>query len=281
MVRKNTGGRWLLPFVAAGLLAGCQSDGSGGHPVAPPSEARLSTYGHADAETLFRGIMFGDGQTASELPVIWDNYRTELLVNTGAGLSQEYLLDVENRLVNNVKAIDPNFLPRFKTAMNSGDHVWIRGMLDTAATIIVEAMHYTVEGDSVAYYEANPALVDSRLQPYLDPNGNLSLGDTAVTTAEASDELTRHVQTIYEGGGTDDCTPEPYQIQCETGAGIMIALGAVVYIVAAVHVLSVYNVAIAVVWGRWVALEPKKPWGVDSDLLKDQLIDSIATMLVT
>jgi hypothetical protein len=267
--------RWLLPLVAAGLVAGCQDDAVS--PVAPPTHARFSV-GAADSETLFRGIIFGQNYVSDAIPEIRDNLKVELLANSQFTATQ--MLDFQERLLTNVKMIDPDFLSRFKLAMNSGDHVRIGAVLDTAGAIVNNAMQYTVEGDSLAYYDANPSVVDSKMQPYLDPNGYFSLGDTLVTPSNASSELSNSNSSYYGdgGGGCED----PTQIICDSPSGLIYAYraGVIVYYVGGVHVALVYNAYAFITAGRYVALwTPRHPFSQSTSLLRDEIINSIATNL--
>jgi hypothetical protein len=138
-------------------------------------------------------------------------------------------------------------------------------------------VHNLPEGEQIRYYEARPAVVDSRLQPLKDASGNVSLGDTLVTSAEGSGELTRSMESGFnkQVGGCED----PTQRYCDEG-GVVYRLAHAVYWVLAVHTGVVYNVAVAMVWGKYVAVwTPKKSWTADTGLLRDQIVNSIATQL--
>lgn len=267
----------MLSLLLTLLLVGCQ-DHAGGL-VDPPSGARFSTAGSADAETLFRGIIFGQNYVADAIPEIRDNLKVDVLANSQFPKAQ--MLDFQERLLTNVKMIDPAFLNRFKLAMNSGDQVRIGAALDTAGVIVNDALHYTVEGDSLDYFNDNPSVVGSRMQPYLDPNGYFSLGDTLVTPSDASTELSNSNDTYYGGGG-GGCE-DPTQIICDSVSGAMYGFraGVIVYYVGGVHVALVYNAYVMITAGRYVALwTPRHPFSQSTSLLREQIINSIATNLV-
>lgn len=271
--------RWMLPLLLTWLLVGCQ-DHAGGL-LAPPSGARFSSVGSADAETLFRGIVFGQNYVADAVPEIRDNLKVDLLAN--AQFPKAQMLDFQERLLTNVKMIDPDFLNRFKRAMNSGDQVRIGALLDTAGVLVNDAVHYTVEGDSLAYYDQNPSVVSDRMQPYLDPNGYFSLGDTLVTPAGASTQLSDNNNTYYHDGG-GECE-DPTQIICDSVSTSGYSpygfrVGVIVYYVGGVHVALVYNAYFVITAGRYVALwTPKHPFSQSTSLLREQIINSIATNL--
>lgn len=270
-IRERTARYVAAPLFSLLLFAGCRDQAVG--PVAPaaaPEAPRLATAGSADAETLFRGIVLGSGPIADSIPEIRDNFRVDLLATNSLSLAQ--LNDLHNRIVAEVKAIDPNFLDGFKAAMNSGDPVQIDAKLDEAFAIGNDAVHWLTEGDTIRKLEADPAEVDARLQPYLDANGYLSLGDTLVTPPGASDELTSSTTSDYTIGGCSD----PTQIICEEP----MAIPPVWVWYFGVHVAVVYNVYLAVTWGVWLAIDYPRLWSIDSDLMRDQIVNSIAQRLV-
>jgi SdpC family antimicrobial peptide len=262
--------RWLLPLVVAALAAGCDEA-----PIAP-GDARLSTAAYADAETMFKGLVFGNGYVADAIPEIRDNFKVEVL--EAQGLNKAELLDVQSRILYQIKLKDPGFLNRFKSAMNSGDHYRIGSMLDTAGVVVNDAVNHTAEGDEIAMYEADYNLLQNKLQPHLDANGYLSLGDTAVTVSETSAELSTTTGSEYSkpsGPVTPFCHMEP----CDNPQGIfrIYKHGLAVYYVAAVHVAVIYNAAVAITGGVKVAVFARRMhWTANTSVLRDQMINSIA-----
>jgi SdpC family antimicrobial peptide len=265
-IRERLVRRVAVPLFSLAMFVGCADQTVG--PAAPPMAPRLTTAGSADAETLFRGIVLGAGPTADEIPEIRDNFKVDLLATNSMSLS--YLQNLHNQIVTEVNAIDPNFLAGFKTAMNSGDPAQIDAKLDEAFAIGNDAIHRLMEGDTIRALEADPAQVDQRLQPYLDANGNLSLGDTLVTTTGASNELTSSTTSDYTVGGCSD----PTQVICDEPMAIPVYVWYY-----GVHVALVYNVYIAVTWGIFLAIDVPRLWNLDSDLMRDQIVNSIAQRL--
>jgi len=285
----------LLCVVAA---AGCADTVTGAR-SAVPAGPRMSA-GSYDGETLFRGVMLGQGPVADSIPEIAANFKASNLVN--ASMSSTTLASVQNRLVTQVKTLDPYFMGTFKWAMNSGDPYLIETYVDSAAVLLNEAVNWLAEGDTMRVYEDDPYLVDVRMQSLEDAYGNVNLGDTLVTSSSASGELTSRTYEIKPtrtvGGcadptqracmdepmstGDDEVVPigDPNEVDQTQGAFRIYKVGLAVYWVAGVHVAVVYNAYVAIAWGRYVAIGPRRNWTVaQTSLLRDQIINSIATRL--
>lgn len=258
--------------------------------------------GSYDGETLFRGVMLGQGPVADSIPEIAANFKASNLVT--ASMSATTLSSVQNRLVTQVNTLDPNFMGTFKSAMNSGDPYLIETYVDSAAVLLNEAVNWLAEGDTMRVYEDDPYLVDVRLQPIEDAYGNVNLGDTLVNSSSASGELTSRTYEFKPsrtvGGCTNPleryCTDEdpmgagdggevvpigdPNDVDQTQGALRIYKVGLAVYWVAGVHVAVVYNAYVAIVWGKYVAIGTRRNWtAAQTSLLRDQIISSIATRL--
>lgn len=266
-----------LSLLIAGLSQGSCADTRASMGPTIPEHPKLTAAGYADAETLFRGVMFGQGPIADSIPEIRDNLKVDLLATSGMPATQ--IVDLQNRLLARIKLNDSGFLARFKSAMNSGDQVEISMMLEEAGSQITQALRAVAEGDSLRYYDAHPSIVSARMQPRMDATGHFSLGDTAVTASDASTEIHNQISTSSGGGTSCGANGELCQSMYVLYA---YRAGAIVYYVAAVHAAVVYNVVVAIAWGKYVAVTTlRDTWTADTSLLKDQIINSIAVRLAT
>lgn len=88
-----------------------------------------------DGETIFRGIFFGKGPVAELFPELW-SHSPRLEPDEAAKLAE-----LENRIVERMKSLDPSFFDRFRKAMTSGNHLRIDDGLKEAARLFVKAVH--------------------------------------------------------------------------------------------------------------------------------------------
>lgn len=258
-------------LVALALLTGCDSESTGSRLLAPEGGPLLSSAGEADAETLFRGIAFGDSHIADSIPEIRDNYKLTSLGLSATSVSE--VRNLHNQILNELNVIDPTFLDRFKTAMNSGDQVAIEAMLDTTGLRVNDAVHRTSLGDTITRYADDAVQLQQQMDPYLNADGYMELPDTAISRQDATDGYNSSVESGGGGGGggcIDGVCPE----------GVLMGPAFAVYIVIFVHAGVGYNVALAMTVWRWVAVwTPKKSFTADTNLLRDQTVNSIAQRL--
>ncbi|MGI6187052.1 MULTISPECIES: sporulation delaying protein family toxin [Bacillales] len=82
-----------------------------------------------DGETLFRGIIFGQGPVAHLFPEIWTK---DLL----SKVNQKETKQVIDHLVARMKAKSPSYFAEFERAVYSGDHLKINKAIDKGGQIL-------------------------------------------------------------------------------------------------------------------------------------------------
>lgn len=286
-------GRRSAVVLAAVLAFSLGCDAAERMPSAP-LQPRLNTSGGAySADELFMGIMLGQGPVAGAIDVIRDDYKVE---NIAVGeMSVAYLTDFGNRLLAQVKVVEPSFLAGFKQAMESDDPYVISDKLDHASRVINEAVKALPEGAELAYHAENPLQTEATIAQDADASGYVSLSDTAVTPVEATDGIEeRHYYSYTSKCLQTDPNCEPAEpLSSRPGRstnraghfpgsdepstqGAWVAAVAGVYVAVAVHVAVVYNVALAMVWGVQIAIK-RGPYGLPGGgrRIKERLIDAI------
>jgi SdpC family antimicrobial peptide len=306
----------LLFALAFTVTVGCHADSA----TALNAGVRKSISSGSTPEQVFRAIMLGEGSLADQIPEIASDYKIETMVTPYLSIS--YLQGLHNRIVSRVNTIDGSFMPRFKNAMESGDPNTVSQFLDDAAAIIMEALKNMPEGQSLRYYAENPSETDSELDGSFDGNGLMDIGgDTAVTLNQTHTQLTSTSQVGYVSGGgglggdgsgcftgvcqTSDPQPKPLPPDEKGKSGSHgkvnkvvsvdpnslqpryivygVSVAAVAYIAAAVHVIVVYNAAVVIFQGVYVAFDVPKwfPGGSwrKPTLKKEQLVNSITELL--
>jgi SdpC family antimicrobial peptide len=113
-------------LVAAALTAAFAAcaDGRGGAIVEPS----VRTAKVVDGETLFRGLVFGEGAVAQAVPELWSGRSMENPAWTPA--QHEEFEAAKSSIVVGMRRADPAFFGRFGAALQSGDPVRIERALD-------------------------------------------------------------------------------------------------------------------------------------------------------
>ncbi|WP_338553836.1 sporulation delaying protein family toxin [Paenibacillus sp. KS-LC4] len=96
--------------------------------ASPGSTAKTKFNG----ETIFRGLVFGQGEAAKLLPDIWTK---DLLskVNTPEAAT------VANNVVASIKKLDPTYFNTLEKAAYSGNHIQVRAALNRGGELIEKA----------------------------------------------------------------------------------------------------------------------------------------------
>lgn len=97
-----------------------------------PDVAARAKYSGRD---LYRGIMLARGPVAAQIPEIRDRF----LVKNADPQVARLVTDFHARLMDTIEEQDPGFMPRFATAMQSGDHFAIDAMLTTGGEAALRA----------------------------------------------------------------------------------------------------------------------------------------------
>jgi SdpC family antimicrobial peptide len=110
--------------------------------VAPPAAAsdakRAASY---DGETLFRGLFFGAGDTATLFPEIWRDpgyAKTVAQLRAESGVA-DYERSTHDSLVEQMRAADASVFSRFKAGVTSGDPLAVDASLKDAGEALIEA----------------------------------------------------------------------------------------------------------------------------------------------
>jgi SdpC family antimicrobial peptide len=103
-------------------------------------EPRTPLDSTLDGETIFRGLVFGEGPVAEIFPEVWGRVAAEPPSWTPE--QREAARVIKRELITDIKRADPSFFERFHASMRSGQHVRIARAMDESAalfTAVVEA----------------------------------------------------------------------------------------------------------------------------------------------
>jgi SdpC family antimicrobial peptide len=87
-----------------------------------------------DGESLFRGLVLGEGPVAQAFPEIWAGREVESPSWTPA--ERLRVAEAKSALVGAMRRSDPAFFDRFGKALNSGDPVQIDGAMEDARAVL-------------------------------------------------------------------------------------------------------------------------------------------------
>jgi SdpC family antimicrobial peptide len=88
-----------------------------------------------DGETVFRGVLLGDGPVAKMFPEIWSSPQlAPYLERAEQQTSAKELAAAKQKIVDLVRTQDPTFFNRFGTEMQSGDHIRIQQAITEAGS---------------------------------------------------------------------------------------------------------------------------------------------------
>ncbi|MGP3610970.1 sporulation delaying protein family toxin [Anoxybacteroides rupiense] len=82
-----------------------------------------------DGETIFRGLVFGQGEVAKYFPEIWSN---DLLKEA----NKKEVKQIANILISGIKKSDPNYFNELKEAVYSGEHLKIQASLNKGGELL-------------------------------------------------------------------------------------------------------------------------------------------------
>lgn len=105
-----------------------------------------TAHPYLEGEAVFRGLVFGEGRIADELPEIWAN------VDRNADPDKQALADQGKvKLIEALRAADATFFKRFGDAIQSGNHLRIDRALQESAALVKE----------VTSWQSAPKVADS------------------------------------------------------------------------------------------------------------------------
>jgi SdpC family antimicrobial peptide len=132
-VRFRALSRTLAAAAAVAVLAAC-SEGARQSPTAP----RVHAARQWDGESLFRGLVLGDGDVAQAFPEIWAGRQVESPTWTPA--ERLRVRQARTALVASMRRSDPQFFDRFGQALNSGDPVRIDAAMEDARAVLTRVV---------------------------------------------------------------------------------------------------------------------------------------------
>ena len=106
-------------------MTACQSDS----PLAPTRHVVPK-----DGETLFRGLVFGEGEVAKAFPEIWGGKKIDDPRWTAE--AREAVVQAKAALISDMRTADPGFFDRYGAALQSGDRLRIERMLDESGKLL-------------------------------------------------------------------------------------------------------------------------------------------------
>ena len=254
--------RMFVLLIAAGApaLSSCSD--------APTISARSPLDGERanfSGETLYRGLLLGQGPVAERIPEIRDNFRLDLLVSDPA--QHAAIVTFTDRIVHNLSVAQPDFFERFRTELTSGDHVRIQAALKEAAELTSHVMATMPEVRALRAVADDPEKME-QIQAHLakiapDENWDASEFRAAMASIGASDEATLNV--------VDSSEPEP-----DICGPTVCAVGLAIYLGVVVGTVAVYHVGALYIAARWVYVGANL---ADGGVMAEEMVHSIATLL--
>lgn len=141
--------------------------------VLPDGYARGLRWPKYDGETLFRGLILGDGPAAKEFPEIWENAdvkRFMAAVERENKANPKRADDARAEVMSRLRQRDATFFTNFGIEMQSGDHLRIQTTLHNTATILQELAQPADDANAAR---------SSAMQTEDDPPGGDPGGDCA------------------------------------------------------------------------------------------------------
>lgn len=157
----------VFAFIATfALLTGCSVDGTPAETASGPSVERPGEVVTSGAEyapdELFLGLVLGQGAVAEEIGVIHEHF---LIDNYVPEKSLETLKRFNLKIVQQIEEMEPEYLPGFKEAVQSGDRPAIQRALSDASLLAVEATTQLKEVKEFrAQLEKDPGLIEEILE---------------------------------------------------------------------------------------------------------------------
>jgi hypothetical protein len=198
-------------------------------------------------EELFRGIFFMQGEVAKSIPMYED-----MLVSLGKDkTSEEDINKFSNEIIGYMKVLDPNFFVEFQRGIESKNPYQIRETLNIGIVFLVKTMR-NIPQYRILIEESIALAGKIDYKSFIDANGKLD-----------RNKLNKELQNAIAERGNSSFEKHIKQTKCSAIAAC--ALG--VYLVAAVSVALVVNVA--VVMGVWAVVAVFNPRTLEEGGAKD------------
>ncbi|MCM3269765.1 sporulation delaying protein family toxin [Paenibacillus elgii] len=141
-----------------------------------------------DGETIFRGIIFGQGEVAKHLPDIWTN---DLLSKA----NDPQAVAAANSVVLNIKQNNPAYFNELEKSVYSGDHLKIRAALKEGGHLSLQSSQSKGLGSGLGAVIVAPKVTLLVYERYAVVH---DIHVTAATSQENSLEQDRLVESIVK-----------------------------------------------------------------------------------
>lgn len=218
-----------------------------------------------DGQTLFRGIVLGQGEVAQLIPEIRDHYMVENFATSDEQLRE--IFDFQDRLLAAIAVSDPAYFEGFKTVMESGDHLRIQRKLDESALVVWKAIMTLPEGRALLVHPEG-------LAAHLDLEATAEIAalmDIDVSTLDAAEVEEALAWLASQAGGPADKAEEVLQ-------PTFLAIACAIFFAVAVHNVAAVTATVAAAVAVTVKLALPDRVAAEG-LLEEQLINSIALTL--
>lgn len=151
--------RWIaLPALLSVMVFFVGCDQQSTSPADTETTAETQTY---TGKQIFKGVLFGQGEVASELPELWgQKVDGSALEKSHPELADEYTTyeglanspratKASSQIVGWIEENRPEFFAEFGAAMQSGDQVKVRDALRDARTVIKDGAEALTDGNVV------------------------------------------------------------------------------------------------------------------------------------
>lgn len=218
-----------------------------------------------DGVTLYRGIFFGYGPVADKIPEVRDHLKLEYFLTDPVMMNG--FITLYNRVMGEIRRIDPNFFNDFALAMQSGDYLLIQEMIQYAGQItLAAAQRIPMLQMRVRRLQKNPEPLKAAIAKY----------NAEVPPEQQIDDATiaQAIDLLAAGGSSD--------LQAATVSGALCIF--YVWVVVLVDVVAVTSAALAIsLWlscgvERYIA-GPATQIAGKEEMLYEQMVHSIATNL--
>ncbi|MEQ9426443.1 MAG: hypothetical protein RJQ09_18620 [Cyclobacteriaceae bacterium] len=120
------------------IVTACEDD------VESSKDLSITNYVYS-GEDIFQAVFFADGKVVELIPDLKNNINLKDFLKTDEYL-HEYR-DIQNAIINHIKAEKPHFFSEFKSRMTSGDHVLILQTIQSTYPHIQDAILQIFDSD--------------------------------------------------------------------------------------------------------------------------------------
>jgi SdpC family antimicrobial peptide len=212
------------------FLTGCH-DG-----VSVPTE---STPPIPDGVAFYRGLLQGEGRVADEVDELRRSAELTRLMADPEVRARS--LELQERLVADIRDTDPGFFDRLGADMTSGDHLRIRSALVEAREVTAAvALSWPESQEAMDALRDDPALLEEAMAAAheLVPEAQRVDAD-AMATLLGDDPVRDRIRLLTQGGG-------PSEERILAGAVFAVAVAVLHWFAGGINVVAAMNLAFAV-----------------------------------